>query len=429
VRPAIGISKNVPGFEEDLRAFIEKYIGLWQNSTTAPPASATTYTAAAQRANERETCKLIDSMEGELRDYPGKKRDQAAWRERIFASLRRFGTQSCQVPDSHFDIIFSPEYFAATRAFAHEARAFDMGMETAALAQALRNVWVMNCLQLFLGRQPALSPSIFAYSMLYPYTDNYLDRLDVPISSKEKACRRLGLRLSGRTIDPGDAYESAVFRLVEMIEGEFPRAAFPEVYSSLLAIHAGQVRSLSQQQQSGPADEQRLLHISVAKGGSSVLANGWLVAGKLGRAQAESFFGFGVMLQLLDDLQDLPEDRAAGHWTLFTRAAASERLDRLTSQLWDFMSRVLNAMNCCAGPRAVELRDLIRRSSIMMMQRAMAENADLYSSAYAHRMEQFSPLSFAFLRDRGREARSRFEKIWPTLARRRKLRSIFDLMG
>jgi hypothetical protein len=417
-----------PTFEKDLRSFVAKYADLWRGSAEVTPIAPMRFTPAEQRSNEREADLLIDSMEEELRNYPDKAKEQAAWREHVFLLLRRFGTASRLFSDSHFDIIFSPDYFAATRAFARQARAFNGSIEPAALGQAMRNVWVMNCMQMFLGRRPYLSPSIFAYSMLYPYTDNYLDRPSLPRESKEMACRRLGLRLSGQALKPCDAHEAAVFRLIEIIEGEYPRDDFPEVYSSLLAIHAGQIKSLGQQRKLCTLDDAALLQISVEKGGSSVLADGWLVGGRLSRDEADFAFGFGVVLQLLDDLQDLPDDRDAGHCTLFTRAA-SKCLDSLTSRLWHFMHCVLDSGDCFADFRCLELRDLIRRSSTMLMLRATAENAGSYSSGYLDRMERISPVSFAFLRNRRIAAEKRFARIWPALARRRKLRSIFDLLG
>jgi hypothetical protein len=429
VYTAAELSESESGFEEDLQGFIEKYIALWRGSAAETPILAATYTAAEQQSSELQTGRLTDSMEKELRNYPGRKKQQSSWRERMFAMLREFGKSSLRYPDRHLDIIFSPEYFEATKTFISKARAFDPKMETEALAQALRNVWVMNCLQMFLGRQPSLSPSIFAYSMLYPYTDNYLDRPELSIKSKEVACRRLGLRLSGEPLTSRDDHEAAIFRLVEMIEGEFPRDIFTEVYSSLLAIHAGQIQSLSQQHPSEIPDDQRLLRISVAKGGSSVLADGWLVAGTLAREEADFFFGYGVMLQLLDDLQDLPEDRAAGHWTLFTRTRGTEHLESLTNRLWAFMHGILNSMDCFTAPRCLEIKELIRRSSTILMLRAIAECDNLFSREYLHHMERISPLRFAYLKGQRKEISDRFRKIWPGVARRRRLQSVFDLLG
>lgn len=416
-------------FTGDFQGFVLKYVALWHGSAARRPAPALTFTPAAQRSNERATDLLIESMAGHLRKYPDNESNRTAWRERMLSTLRRIGAESFRFPDSHLDIIFSPEYFGVTRDFARQAREFDPKIETVALAQALRNVWVMNFLQMVLNRKPSLSPSIFAYSMLYPYTDNYIDQPALPPSTKEAVCTRLGRRLAGWNVVSCDAREAAVFRLIAMIEHEYPRDLYPEVHSSLLAIHAGQVKSLRQQHLPCDLDAQTLLRISVEKGGSSVLADGWLVAGRLDREESDLFFGLGVLLQLLDDLQDLSDDRNAGHWTLFTRAASRERLDAITSRLWHFMESVLDSTARFACPRGRELRELLRRNCTMLMLRAMAECSGSYSADYLRHMERFSPLGFAFLKDRRNAVEQKFSKIWPALARRRQLLSIFDLLS
>lgn len=43
------------------------------------------------------------------------------------------------------------------------------------ILQASRNAWTARALQMLLGRDMGLTPAIFAYSMFYPYADNYLD--------------------------------------------------------------------------------------------------------------------------------------------------------------------------------------------------------------------------------------------------------------
>jgi hypothetical protein len=287
----------------------------------------------------------------------------------------------------------------------------------------------MNCLQMFLDRRPSLSPSIFAYSMLYPYTDNYLDDPHLSKDAKESASCRLRLRLAAEIFKPRNPGEVAVFRLVETIESEYPRSDFPEIYASLLAIHAGQAKSLRQQGGICTLNAESLLQISVEKGGSSVLADGWIVAGRLNQTEADFFFSLGVMLQLLDDVQDLHDDRAAGHWTLFTQAATRVSLDALTSRLWQFLNRVLDSKSCFTSSRGLELKDLIRRNSRMLLLRALADSANYYSCDYLRHMERFSPLSFSYLRDRRQTVERRFAKIWPQVARRRKLSSVFDLLG
>jgi hypothetical protein len=66
-------------------------------------------------------------------------------------------------------------FLEATTAFARMARRFDPAITSAEIYQAARNVWTANFLQLLLGMPVRVTPAIFAYSMLYPYSDNYLD--------------------------------------------------------------------------------------------------------------------------------------------------------------------------------------------------------------------------------------------------------------
>jgi hypothetical protein len=93
------------------------------------------------------------------------------------------------------------------------------------------------------------------------------------------------------------------------------------------------------------------------------------------------------------------------------------------------MHRVLEGTDCFSDAHGLELKDLIRRNSIMLMLRAVAENADLFSSDYLLHMERISALSFSFLRDRRGEIEERFARTWSLVARRRNLHSIFDLLG
>ncbi len=427
--PAVESARSDVRFDSDLHDFICKYVQMWGDCDAELPVSNEIFSSAMQQHNENEADLQIEFMEKELRKYPHRWSEQEAWRERIFKRLRQLGTNSFRFPDRHFDIIFSPEYLTATREFVHQARTFNEAIEAASLGQALRNVWVMNCLQMFLDQRPSLSPAIFAYSMLYPYTDNYLDDPRLSSDAKEAASHRLRLRLSAEILEPCNPDEAAVFTLVEKIESQYPRIDFPEVYSSLLAIHAGQAGSLRQQSGICTLDAESLLKISVEKGGTSVLADGWLVAGCLSPTEADFFFGLGVMLQLLDDIQDFLDDRVAGHWTLFTQTATRDSLDALTSRLWQFLNRILDSGGCFRDAHSLELRDLIRRNSRMLLLGAMSENANYYSCDYLRQMERYSPLRFSYLRDHRQTVERSFAKIWPQVARQHKLGSVFDLLG
>ena len=95
----------------------------------------------------------------------------------------------------------------------------------------------------------------------------------------------------------------------------------PQVYESLYAIHAAQARSVRLMRRDEPPYGVDVLGIAIEKGGASVLADGYLVAGSLTLPQARLLFGLGALLQLGDDLQDVEDDRAKGLATIFSQTA------------------------------------------------------------------------------------------------------------
>ena len=208
--------------------------------------------------------------------------------------------------------------------------------------------------------------------MLYPLTDNLLDDPGLDGGSKREFNERFGRRLAGLPVRPVGAREEAVFRLVARIEEEFPRPRFADVHASLLAIHRGQARSLLQQDAPEIPDG-GILAISCEKGGSSVLADLYLVAGHATPSLERFAFGYGVFLQLLDDLQDVEADMAAGHQTLFTRAARRGPLDEATARLARFIDRVLDGAEILDGPGAADRKDLVRRSCRNLLVGAIAD--------------------------------------------------------
>jgi hypothetical protein len=186
---------------------------------------------------------------------------------------------------------------------ASRARRLDPEVSLIDVLQAARNAWTACALQLFLGREMRLTPAIFAYSMLYPYSDNYLDDVASSPHVKLRFSERFRARLCGERLPATDAREALIWELVGIIEAQYSRERFPAVYDSLLAIHAAQQDSLCQLHNTlGP--ELDVADLTFTKGGTSVLADAYLAAGELCEAEAKMAFNWGVVLQLGDDLQE-----------------------------------------------------------------------------------------------------------------------------
>jgi hypothetical protein len=257
----------------------------------------------------------------------------------------------------------------------------------------------MNSLQLAFALPVCLNRSGFAYSLLYPYTDNYLDTATAPEGEKKAFNRNLARRLQGHRDSVDSQFSARVSALVEMIESEYPRRLYQGVYESLLAIHRAQVKSLLQNAGEGHCTKDEILHISVEKGGTSVLADAYIAKGRLSRQEVQFAFGYGVFLQLIDDLQDVTEDLAHGHLTVFTLSARKVSLDRLANRLLAFLDGILTTASPCPLPQTTILTELIRRSCRGLILESISLNPELYSNEYVETIEQYSLLRFGFIRD------------------------------
>ena len=415
-----------PGVRLRVAALREDHARLWAATPPVMPNLGPPAGWLRHLSNERAARRLVDWLAGEVESLPDGEPERRAWRERVRERLQAFGEERLSWPAGYRRLLFADEFLAASVAFAREARACAPELPMESLGQALRNVWIGNSLQMRLGLPVTLGPALFAYSMLYPLTDNLLDDPALDGRVKRAFNGRFGRRLAGLAVRASGANEAAVFDLVRRIEAEYPRDAFPDVHESLLAIHAGQVRSLGQQDDPRLGDRE-ILEISFEKGGSSVLADLYLVAGAAGPDDARFAFGYGTFLQLLDDLQDVAADLEAGHQTTFTRAARRGVLDEAAARLGSYVDRVLDA-EPLGSLEAADRRDLVRRNCRMLLVGAIAEEPRRFSRRFRRALERRWPFSFGAMRRLRRRAERRLQRAAARLAQRAGAPSILDLV-
>jgi hypothetical protein len=243
--------------------------------------------------------------------------------------------------------------------------------------------------------------------MLYPYTDNYLDDPSVSPHTKLAFSSRFRQRLLDEDVQPANEAEGRIFDLVEMIEAEFDRELYPQVYDSLLAIHAAQEKSLRllrARHGDGPsAFEADVLGITFEKGGTSVLADGYLVAGDLTYNQAEVMYGYGVFTQLMDDQEDVEADAAIGQITVFTGTAKGWALDGVTTRMFRMGASVMDGMDQFDVPGLENVKEMFTRSINLLLIDAAGRLQKRYSREYLNEIEPHLPFRFSAL---ARERRS-----------------------
>ncbi len=373
-----------------------RFTNMWMECDGGEPPTSRAYSPREQAANGKELARFVDLLRAETRRPPAAREAVGEVRERLVAAGSTLARTALGWEDRHLAVILSGGFERPGIEFGRAARTLGPGLGADDILQASRNVWVANGLQRLLGLPVRLTPAITAYSLLYPHTDNYLDDPSISREAKKEFNGRLRGRLEGWDVAPANPAEKAVFDLVAMIEGEYERTAHPRVFESLTEIHRAQVESLALLRPEGSPFEADVLGISLDKGGTSVLADAFLVAGSLDASQIEFAYGLGAFLQLMDDLEDVFEDLKAGRMTVFSQTSKGWFLDGVTSRVLRFGERVLEPIGRVAIPGTEAIQDLVRSVTRMGIVDCAGRAGRLYSRDYIARLEARSPFRFAF---------------------------------
>jgi hypothetical protein len=387
-----------------VEAQVAQTIAVWESGAARPAQDGLRYSANEQQKRENAYDQGLLAVERELKRFPRTKQDRLNTQDRIVAAFARFSATAMDLDEETVQLLTNDFLPVGTR-LARWARRFDPSLSMPDIIQACRNAWTACGLQPLLGERVAITPAILGYSLLYPYSDNYLDREDISSAAKLRFSERFRDRLRGEQLSAQDDREAALWTLVHLIEEQYPRAHFPQVFDCLLAIHQAQEESIAQLR--GPSDDAEVLRVSCAKGGSSVLADACLAHGWLSEQERRFSFEWGVLLQLGDDLQDVRDDMRRGSVTLFTHAAGLGRpLDGLVIQLLNFSEQVAGRMDSLPDGSET-LKKLLRMSWRSLIVGAVANSREFFSSGYLAEAERWSPFRFEFLRSRNQRLTSR----------------------
>jgi len=269
------------------------------------------------------------------------------------------------------------------------------------LIQALRHIYIMNILQLYSGKEPTLSPEVYAFGLLYPYEDNYLD--DPLISNEEKRAFNdwLTLLLNGEKVSPSHLVESKLVDFVALIESQFDEDAAEMIYASLSLVHASQIKSLEQLNNNSMTKEE-VMEISFLKGGSTLLADAYLIQSEPELTFLNFAFEMGTYLQLIDDLQDMKEDADKGIHTLFTLPQNGKMREAEIKQLLSYVLNV-NEKKTSDTINQKRTKDFLNYGMRILIMDAVGQHPDAVSKSFYKELEAYSPVRLSFYKKMWRE--------------------------
>ena len=370
-----------------IRNLRDKCLSIWWGTNSDLPKIGNKVSCVDKIKNEKIMEEFRKELFKTLKLVPENQEEEKIMKNQLFTQIRSMEFEISNYEYSIIDFFIESGYPKVTEDFIDKVKEFDPKMDVYDIFQAIRNVWIMNSIQILYDMEVKLTPSIFAYSMLYPYSDNYLDDSNVSTKEKIEFNERFRKWLLGEKVEPLNSMEEHIYDLVKMIEGEFDRKEYPEVFESLLGIHSAQVQSLLQQKEKTLPFEKDIIGITFEKGGTSVLADAYLVRGKLDMEEAQFMFSYGVLLQIIDDLQDIDEDLENIHMTIFSQLVGKYDFDKLVNKLINFIDGFFyNEINF-KSIKAKRLKRVIEDCSKIMIFEAISKNKKRFSRDYFKAIE------------------------------------------
>lgn len=353
------------------------------------------YSDVEKRKNEETTDIFMKKINEYIKRKPRNKKDERLWElegEKIFEDFIKN------------DRVFNLKYFTygmqksiidVTKNFIKKAKEFDKEIEESCIVQALRNIWVITILQVIFKSNVELTKSIFAYSMIYPYSDNFLDNIDISVEAKNKFNNKISSMLKGRGVQCESYLEKKIYKLLKYIEEDYNRKDFKEVYEGLLKIQEGQIKSIEQQGEFSLPYVNDILGISIEKGGASVLVDGYLIKGKLNLEEEKFCLFYGFLLQLIDDFQDLKSDKKNSHTTIMSQLGGRYYMDEMINKLINYVYYVFDSTELLREKE--DLNKVIKSDSLVLILCSIALNKEYFSKEYIKKMDKHLPFSIAYI--------------------------------
>ena len=157
---------------------VARCAAVWHDCADHPAELEPLYSPRDHESREIAYDMALDEVEWEAKRLARNPADRGSAEQRMIAPFARFAQNALDLEQEQIGLL-TDDFLPAGIDFARRARQFDPAISREDTIQACRNAWTACGLQPLLGVPSGITPSILAYSLLYPYSDNYLDSGEV----------------------------------------------------------------------------------------------------------------------------------------------------------------------------------------------------------------------------------------------------------
>lgn len=366
----------------------------WLAAKTSFPSFLTAICKDIKASNEQYIIKRSDDFQKQLKNFSINPIKKHKWKQKTQNLLMDvLYTETIIGLHTTLDNSTIDAVQEELKNFLRHVREFAPELTMEEIGQAARNYIVYVMFNELNKGSSGFNSAGFGYSMLYPFTDNYIDNKNY--TNKEKADYNQLIRdkIEGKEVHPKSLHQIKTCHLLQAIEEQYPRDKDSSIFTLLLMILEAQENSMQQQQKGFLLSAEERMDISIYKGSISVLIDRFFVNKEITDADLIFYLGFGFFLQLADDLQDIKEDSEQGNQTIFTLDLHTEYEEQLVNKLLQFIHQLMNDYKS----ENDAFKDFILSNCYQLIYTSVVGSNEFFSKEYLSELENYLPVTYAYL--------------------------------
>lgn len=376
--------------------YLEIIKNEWQSASDQFPDFLKLIPVETKRQNEQYTKKVSGELEELIKRFPHLPVGRKKWKQEMMSAIDDLLYHETIIS---IHTSMKEQEIASFRAevmeFMRQVRQFSPELSFEEIGQALRNYIVYVMFKYIHEVRDSFSMAGFGYSMLYPFTDNYIDSHTYTQEEKAEYNKIIRDKIEGNPVHPKTVHQKKTCDLLQTIDTEYPRKKDSTASDLLLMMLEAQEESLRQQNRGIPLTAEERLDISLYKGGISVLIDRFLVRKELDDEQIKLYLGLGFFLQLADDLQDIRTDSDQGWQTLLTLDLNPETEERLTNKLLHFIHNIMGSYQAENN----RFKEFVLSNCYQLVFTSLIRSKEFFHEDYLNRTLKYLPVSALFFEE------------------------------
>lgn len=287
------------------------------------------------------------------------------------------------------------QYITSMCQFFRGVRTFDPSITAPWVWQALRNYLIYGTIVGMEAGEQGCHDAIMGYSLLYPYTDNYIDNPDISNSDKIEFNQMIEDTLKGKEIKPTDPLQDKIIKCL-LMGMNYREGSKKEASSALLLLmldaQAYSTRFMGYSKEDYRTKKDDIIRMLGYKGGVSVLNDYFFSIPKIDLNGIIFYLQFGFILQLADDIQDIPGDIASKTPTLYSMVDSVKEREANFYQLIRFIRAAFQGYEA----KNEQMRLFMLRSTMLLCMLTIIRSEDEFSDEFNHYMDDYIPFARDF---------------------------------